>query len=211
MTELETMKRAEEYLRKMANGINPLTGEPAVDDDMVNNVRITRCLYYVSDILKQVIDNNGVITKKNSAPGKKADFFITDEQRAALTEFDRPAYASELAGKINALTENNNCKKFAARWVAEYFVSIGLLYIDNDSKRATEAGVELGIISENRKASYMPKAYWVNAYSPEAQRFIIDNIDSIIAFAKTPQYKQQTHPDRTSNDSAEKRKAPLKN
>lgn len=59
MTELETMIRAESYIRKMADGINPITNEPAADDDMVNNVRITRCLYYVSDILRQVIDNDG--------------------------------------------------------------------------------------------------------------------------------------------------------
>ena len=45
MTELETMIRAESYIRKMADGINPITNEPAADDDMVNNVRITRCLY----------------------------------------------------------------------------------------------------------------------------------------------------------------------
>ena len=196
MTELETMIRAEAYIRKMADGINPITNEPAADCDMVNNVRITRCLYYVSDILRQVIDNDGVIKKKSS---KKAEFFITDEQRAALTEFDRPAYASELADKINAVTEINNCKKFAAKWVTEYFVSIGLLYIDDDYKRAAEAGAELGILSEKRRSSYTHREYWVNAYSPEAQRFIIDNIDSIVAFAKSPQYKQQTHPDSTGD------------
>lgn len=196
MTELETMIRAESYIRKMVDGINPITNDPAADCDMVNNVRITRCLYYVSDILRQVIDNDGVIKKKSS---KKAEFFITDEQRAALTEFDRPAYASELAEKINAVTEINNCKKFAAKWVTEYFVSIGLLYIDDDSKRATDSGAELGIISEKRRSSYTHREYWVNAYSPEAQRFIIDNIESIVAFAKSPQYKQQTHPNSTGD------------
>lgn len=193
MTELETLIRAESYIRKMADGINPITGEEAADDDMVNNVRITRCLYYVSDILKQVIANDGAVKKKSGGSGKKADFFITDEQRAALAEFDRPVYLKELAERINELTEPNNCKKFAAKWVAEYFVSIGFLYIDDGSKRATEAGVGLGIISEKRRASYMPREYWVNAYTPEAQRFIIDNIDSIIAFAKSPQYMQQIH------------------
>ena len=193
------MIRAESYIRKMADGINPITNEPAADDDMVNNVRITRCLYYVSDILRQVIDNDGVIKKKSGGSGKKAEFFITDEQRGDLTEFDRPAYASELAEKINAVTEINNCKKFAAKWVTEYFVSIGLLCIDDDSKRATEAGAELGILSEKRRSSYTHREYWVNAYSPEAQCFIIDNIDSIVAFAKSPQYKQQTRPDSTGD------------
>ena len=71
MTELETMIRAESYIRKMADGINPITNEPAADDDMVNNVRITRCLYYVSDILRQVIDNDGVIRRN---PVKRRTF-----------------------------------------------------------------------------------------------------------------------------------------
>lgn len=74
MTELETMIHAESYIRKMADGINPITNEPAADDDMVNNVRITRCLYYVSDILRQVIDNDGVIKKKSAARAKRRSF-----------------------------------------------------------------------------------------------------------------------------------------
>lgn len=201
MTELDTMKRAEEYIRKMADGINPLTGEPAADDDMVNNVRITRCLYYVSDILRQVIDNNGVMKKKSGGSGKKADFFITDEQLAELTEFDRPVFMKELADRINEVTEVNNCKKFAAKWVAEFFVSIGFLVVENDSKRATEEGANFGILSEKRQSVYTLREYWVNAYTPAAQRFIIDNIDSIVEFAKSPQYKQQTHPDSAENAS----------
>ena len=66
MTELDKLIRAESYIRKMANGINPITDETAADDDMVNNVRITRCLYYVSDILGQVIANNGFHKKENT-------------------------------------------------------------------------------------------------------------------------------------------------
>ena len=204
MTELDKMIRAESYIRKMANGINPITDETAADDDMVNNVRVTRCLYYVSDILRQVIANNGVIEKKAHGSGKKTSFFMTDEQRAAFTVFDHPVYLKELVEKVNLLTEANKCKKFAAKWVTEYFVSIGLFVVDEElgSKCATEAGRNLGIISERRQSLYSPKEYWVNQYSPEAQRFIIDNIDTIIEFAKSPQYTQQTHPESTNNSSS---------
>ena len=33
MTDLETMQRAKMYLDKLANGINPLTDQPASDSD----------------------------------------------------------------------------------------------------------------------------------------------------------------------------------
>ena len=42
-------------------------GFPDNEDDVINNVRISRCLFYVSDVLRQVIENGGVI----GAPAKK--------------------------------------------------------------------------------------------------------------------------------------------
>lgn len=83
-------------------------------------------------------------------------------------------------------------------------VSIGLLVADADfvSKYATEEGENLGIIPELRQSQQSMREYWVNQYSPEAQRFIIDNIDTIVEFAKSPQYTQFTHPESTNNVSS---------
>lgn len=188
MTELDTMKRAQMYVQKMAEGINPLTDEAIEDSDMVNNVRISRCLYYVSDILKQVIANNGVVGSK---PSSNIPFFITDEQRAQLVPFGRPVFAKELVEKINEITAENRCKKFAARWITEYFVSLGMLEEVYNGKTATESGKEFGIITESR-ISMRGSEYPVNKYTPDAQRFILDNLDVILAFAGSEQYKQQT-------------------
>ena len=60
MTELETLERAKMYLEKLANGINPIDGSVIPDGDIVNHVRISRCFFYVSDVLRQVIENGGV-------------------------------------------------------------------------------------------------------------------------------------------------------
>ena len=54
MTELEIMQRAKAYIDQLANGINPIDGTCVADSDVINNVRISRCLFYVSDILKRV-------------------------------------------------------------------------------------------------------------------------------------------------------------
>lgn len=192
MTELDKMKRAEMYIKKMAEGINPLTDEPACDDDMINNVRISHCLYYVSDILRQVIANGGVVGSK---PSGSTPFFLTDEQRAQLVPFDRPAVASEIVKKINDLTAENNCRKFNIRWISEYFISLGMLELYGSSRIPTESGAGFGIISENR-TSPSRGDYTVNLYSPEAQQFIIDNIDAIVDFSGSEQYKEQTNRNR---------------
>ena len=56
MTELEIMKRAQIYIESLAKGIDPLSGQPVREDDIINNVRISRCLFYVSDVLKKNIE-----------------------------------------------------------------------------------------------------------------------------------------------------------
>ena len=55
MTELEKMQRAKMYIDKLANGINPIDDAAAPENDVINNVRLSRCFFYVSDILRQVI------------------------------------------------------------------------------------------------------------------------------------------------------------
>lgn len=79
MTELEKIQRAKMYIDKIANRINPIDDTFVADSDVINNVRISRCLFYVSDVLRQVIDNNEVIGKTKAL--KKA-FFLSDESIA---------------------------------------------------------------------------------------------------------------------------------
>ena len=53
-TELDTMKHAKEYIDKLANGIDPFTDKPVPDDDIVNNVKLSRCFFYISGILERL-------------------------------------------------------------------------------------------------------------------------------------------------------------
>lgn len=65
MTETELMQRAKTYIDKLANGINPLDDTVIDDSDVINNVRLSRCLFYVSDVLRQVIENGRQRQGKN--------------------------------------------------------------------------------------------------------------------------------------------------
>ena len=44
MEDLELLAWAQNYVEKMANGINPLDGSVIEDDSVLNNVRVSRCL-----------------------------------------------------------------------------------------------------------------------------------------------------------------------
>ena len=54
MIDKTKLKTAQEWIEKLANGINPLTSEPVKENDIVNNVHISRCLFFVSEMLKKV-------------------------------------------------------------------------------------------------------------------------------------------------------------
>ena len=56
MNELDKMIRAKMYIDMLANGTNPLNDLPLPESDIVNNFRISRCLFYVSEIIEREIE-----------------------------------------------------------------------------------------------------------------------------------------------------------
>ena len=58
MTEQEKLHHAKHYIDSLANGLNPLDGTPIPEQDIVNNVKISRCLFFVSDVLRKQLDGH---------------------------------------------------------------------------------------------------------------------------------------------------------
>ena len=101
MTELEKIAYAKSFIDKLANGINPLDDTPIPENDIANNVRLSRCFFYVSEILGQVCENGGVGKVERTIP-----FSITPAQ---LADFETSPYSisgSEISKKLAALVKN---------------------------------------------------------------------------------------------------------
>lgn len=60
MTEIEKIAYAKSFIDKLANGINPIDGSVIAATDTVKNERLSKCFFYVSDILQKVIENGGL-------------------------------------------------------------------------------------------------------------------------------------------------------
>lgn len=185
MTELEKMKRAKMYIDKLAQGINPINDESADENDVINNIRISRCLFYVSDILAKVINNDGqVVCPEVTHRSHKEPFFITDDQLNAFQYSDKPIPVSEIAKRLTELVDKSvyhkmNYKKIRG-WLAEIgFLSEGIMPNGKVSLVPTESGEDAEIILEIRNGR--TGEYPVVVYSIEAQQLIIDNIYAILA------------------------------
>lgn len=183
MTELEKIERARMYMDKLANGINPIDDTMVPDADVINNVRLSRCFFFISDVLRQVIENGGVKSSEPPKREKKVPLCIPFEKRPSFAFSERPISASEIARRINALNDCENMQKLSYNGIINWFSEIGMLTwaATTDGKKTkhpTPNGIEAGILIEDRNSSKGP--YQVVVYNLKAQHFIIDNLDSII-------------------------------
>ena len=174
------LKKAKTYMEKLANGINPLDDTVLADEDVINNVRLSRCFFYVSDVLRQVIDKGGMSKKTKIT---KENFSITFEQAQRFEFSLTPIPVSEIAKRINATVENDNMKKLTHKHLTQWLISIDMLQLENKPdgkviKMPTQNGTELGIFTEHRNGIY--GAYTVVLYNRNAQQFIVDNIDAVV-------------------------------
>lgn len=180
MTELEKIGRAKMYMDKLANGIDPISDTLAPDGDTINQVRLSRCFFFVSDVLRQVIENGGI---KPAAPVKKIPkrpFELSVEGRSRFAYSEQPIPASEIAKRANALVGSEDMRKCAYSNIVEWLAGLGMMeWVDlPDGKRTrcpTQAGREMGISLEDRVSGRGP--YQVVVYDTKAQQFIIDNLD----------------------------------
>lgn len=184
MNEIEKLQRARMYLQKLANGIDPITDNSTESDSVLNNVRLSRCFFYVVEVLDSVIANDGEVGKKKT---KTAPFFITDEQKAKILPIANSVNVSLIADRINDLTAENNCRKFQAKWITEWLLAEAYLDIEVDVKGqnrkvVNEKGNGIGISITNRESKY--GTYTVNIYDPNAQKFVVNNLDKILEHAQ---------------------------
>ena len=178
MTELEKIAYAKSFIDKLANGINPLDNMPIPEGNIANNVRLSRCFFYVSDILGQVYENGGIGKVEKTIP-----FSIT---RGQLADFEVSPYSisgSEISKKLSALVKNPLMKSFSVLKLNQWLVQKGLLYETTDPlgkprKMPTEQGKARGISVEakmGREGEYMAVLF-----DGKAQRFIVNNIYEIL-------------------------------
>lgn len=181
MEDMELLIRAKTYIDKLANGVNPITDEYVDESDVVNNVRISRCFFYVSDVLRRVIENGGSMKKPKS---KREPFRISDEALNKYEYSDEPISITRVVRRINELINQNEMKRLSYRTVTQWLIKVGMLGYSNGQYgnakiSPTELGKEIGITIEKRISN--SGEYYATYYNRMAQEFIINHIDAIVA------------------------------
>ena len=58
--DLNRLKTAITYAERIADGKNPVTNAPAREEDVINNPNVIRCMFFIRDVLRQVVSAGGI-------------------------------------------------------------------------------------------------------------------------------------------------------
>ncbi len=179
MTNMETMQRAKMYMDKLAQGIDPISNQEMPEDSALNNVRLARCFFFVSDVLAQVIANNGVVGGKP----KLQPFAITIEQLAQIQISQKPIRVTQFVELIGAAVNNPQMKKLGITVITNWLEEKGFLEKqttpDGKNRRVpTQNGFMIGLSTEIRQGQY--GEYQAVFYNAQAQQFVLDNLTAML-------------------------------
>lgn len=173
-TDNNKLKTAREWIEKLANGINPLTLEPVKEDDVVNNVHISRCLFYVCDLISKIEVNDSTSSKKNP-------FRMTVNEAEEITVLN-PNGIAQFAKIVNEHIPED-MKPLSAGMIIKWLRKEGYLYeehLDGNHKTnlPTEKGKIIGITVQSQK-NVDGQEYRRVIYDIHAQKLMLKNIESI--------------------------------
>lgn len=176
MIDKDKVKVAKEWIELLAKGINPTTGEVVKDDDVINDVHISRCLFFVCEILKEV--------ESQKTPSEHKARFAMSAEEAANIPVEHPDGIANFVRRIN---QNNpsNMRPLSVKTVIDWLKLKGYMMevVKNDGHKTnhpTEKGTEIGISIEtqtNADGSFFTRV----VYGIPAQKLILENIASIIS------------------------------
>lgn len=166
------IKVALDWIKKLANGINPINGSFLPDNDIVNNVHISRCLFFVADLLKDAGHE-----KPSSAKQYDADFYLTPEELSQICITEKSGITM-FVKEINKVIPNY-MKPLTVTSVTKWLLKRGYLneIVKEDGRKTkvpTDSGVSLGISTEQRVGSN--GEFTSVVYNANAQKFILENL-----------------------------------
>lgn len=186
MTELEKIEYAEMFLNKLANGINPVDDTPVPDGDVASNVRLVRCFAFVSDILRQVVEN-GRKNEMKERRAKRTRFCITSEQLKLFRYSQEPITPTECCRRLEELVNLSKVKHIPRTSLPQWLVSMGMLRVVQRGTRyriggPTEKGLAIGLVPRTYVTEEDATYDNVALLNIEAQRFVVEHIREFLAF-----------------------------
>lgn len=180
---LDMLILAKSHLEHLANGRDPASGVCLPGDTLLNSVELSRCFWFAAGVLDKVIENGGEV--KRASKHKLPPFTISADEKAGVELTDEPVQITRFCQRINSQVDTEKQSKLKViafgKWLLEKEILTIDVYKGKEYRRPTELGESIGLSSSLR--TYGDREYYATTYSKEAQQFLIDNLDEVIAIS----------------------------
>lgn len=176
MNETEKIEKAINVLQKIAKGIDPLTGGQISEDSFLNDPKIIRCFYFVSEVLDNVV--KGAYSNRNLT-----NFNITEEQRKNVVFPEGKIGVNEFSKVINKYIDPITSKKITGVELNKRLKKRGILseVETNDGKKRTvtnDSSIKYGFESISRE--YNGVEYDQVVINDKGKYFLLENLEKIM-------------------------------
>lgn len=195
--ESRVLERAEQYIRKLSIGVNPLSGEALPEGDACKQERISKCLAYVADYLQQrIVPSREPQNAKKAAKRQElrharklasAELTLSPETLAKYEISEEPVSLSGFVRRLNALIpEGSGMIPLIYSDVAEILTREGVLLKETgekgkDMNLPSPHGEEMGFMRAEADIRGHHAVY--TKCNDVAQRFILEKIQDCVAQA----------------------------
>lgn len=176
--DMNKLDKAIIYVDRIANGVNPVNNSLVVNDSVLNDPNVIRCMYFIKEILKEVKENGGVIGKNNLS------YIPFDVNLLNKFVFIEDKSITNVIKQINEYIDNSNMKKIKSKVVLDWLKDNDYISNKKDDETGltgsivTEKGKMVGIYNEVR--SFNGREYIATIYNKQGQEFIIDILKNYI-------------------------------
>lgn len=195
MDKLQVIQRAKSYMDMLAKGIDPISGELVKNDSALQQERLQKCFSFVSEILDEVIKTNGIVSmpatessQGYTAVKKKSVFSINPQQRSNIRITNNPIIPSAFIKNINSVVDAENMEKLSLTTINKWLLKQGYLaeskvatVVNKNVKTVTPLSAQIGVIEQTIVDQKTGEAKTQLLFSRQAQEFLLDNIESILA------------------------------
>ena len=190
MLDINKLRNAYKVINQLSQNKNPFA-EEELTLEIVQSAEVQAALRDAAEVIAVYGKIMNLVSQSTnfSVAGKsqKKDFSVTSEEIAQLKTTEMPLSISFVVKNINESIPaivNEQMRKLTAPGLGRWLMSRGYLQMADNGKNkvASEKGVALGIVTEQRESQYSSEGYYVNYYPQTVQQFIFDNLPAVAEF-----------------------------
>lgn len=190
MLDINKLRNAYKVINQLSQNKNPFA-EEELTIEIVQSAELQAALRDAAEVIAVYGKIMNLVSQSTnfSVAGKsqKKDFSVTPEEIAQLKPAEMPLLITAIVKNINESVPaivNGTMRKLTAPGLGLWLMSMGYLQMADNGKNkvASEKGVALGIVTEQRESQYSSEGYYVNYYPQTVQQFIFDNLPAVAEF-----------------------------